>query len=184
MKNGTVDLAGSIDSVIKRYMEESSVGEDSTVEELRLPGTGEDLAFTSIEMAKKQPNVFYGSPLIFDLEIQSKKDFDDLSVASSIMNRSGLCVGTLFSPVRFDIKAGEKKHIRLSIKNHKLAPDRYHAGFSVGQGGFDKQRHDLDIILGRPYFEKMLRKPGMVAWLPGGRSAGRSRSLQFQQGCV
>jgi lipopolysaccharide transport system ATP-binding protein len=153
MKNGFVDRAGSIDSVIKHYMHESSVGENSTVEKLRLPEMGEELAFTSIEMAQKQPNVFYGSPLVFELKIQSKKDFDDLSVASSIMNRSGLCVGTLFSPVRFNIKAGEKKHIRLSIKNHKLAPDRYHAGFSVGKGGVDTQRRDLDVILGRPYFE-------------------------------
>ncbi|MEI8294335.1 MAG: polysaccharide ABC transporter ATP-binding protein [bacterium] len=153
MKNGTVNLAGSIDSVIKRYIEESSVGEDSSIEELRLPGMGQDLAFTSIEMSQQQTNVFYGSPLVFDLEIQSKKDFDNVSVASSIMNRSGICVGTLFSPVRFNVKAGEKKHIRLSIKNHKLAPDHYHSGFSVGQGGFDKQRNDLDIILGRPHFE-------------------------------
>jgi len=153
MKNGTVDLAGSIDSVIKRYMEESCVGEDSTVEELRLPGMGEDLVFTSIEMSQQQTNVFYGSPLVFDLEVQSKKDFDNISVASNIMNRGGICVGALFSKFCFDIKAGEKKRLRLSVKNHKLAPDRYHAGFSIGQGGFDNHRHDLDIVVGKPYFE-------------------------------
>jgi len=153
LKNGMVDLAGSIDSVIKRYMEESSVGEDSTIEELRLPGMGQDLCFTSIEMANRQPNVFYGSPLVFDLEIQSKKDFDNVSVASNIMNRSGICVGALFSKYCFEIKAGETKRIRLSIRNHKLAPDRYHAGFSIGLGGFDNHRHDLDIVVGKPYFE-------------------------------
>jgi len=153
MKNGMVDLAGSVDTIVKRYVEESSVREDSSIEELRLPNMGEKLAFSTIEMADTRSNLFYGEPLVFDLHFQSKSDLEDLSVASSIMNRSGHCIGTLFSKERFSIKAGDTNKIRLSIKNHKLAPDRYYAAFSIGQGGFDKQRNDLDIVVGRPYFE-------------------------------
>jgi lipopolysaccharide transport system ATP-binding protein len=153
MKNGMVDRVGDIDSIIKRYMEESSVKEDSSITDLRLPNMGNELEFTSIEMVGMRSNPFYGETLAFDLHIHSHRDLEDLSIASSIFNRSGSCIGTLFCPSRFSIKAHQTKHLRLKIRNHKLAPDIYYMGFSIGNGGFDKQRHDFDIVIGRPHFE-------------------------------
>jgi lipopolysaccharide transport system ATP-binding protein len=153
MKNGMVDRVGDINSIIKRYIEESSAKGDSSITEIRLPNMGKELEFISIEMAEMRSKLLYGETLAFDLHICSHRDLDYLSIASSIYNMSGSCIGTLFSPFKFSIKAEQTKHLRLKIRNHKLAPDVYYMGFSIGNGGFDEQRHDFDIVSGRPIFE-------------------------------
>ena len=52
----------------------------------------------------------------------------------------------------FSIGAGEELSMELQIANTQLAPGTYHAGFSIGTGGMDGSRTELDIVIGAPHF--------------------------------
>ena len=60
--------------------------------------------------------------------------------------------------------------MRLVVRNLNLAPGIYHAGFSIGHGSFrDSLRHDLDVVVGVPFFQIMpiAKEDNMVAnWHP------------------
>ena len=60
--------------------------------------------------------------------------------------------------------------MRLVVRNLNLAPGMYHAGFSIGHGSFrDSLRHDLDVVVGVPFFQIMptAKEDNMVAnWHP------------------
>lgn len=43
--------------------------------------------------------------------------------------------------------------MRLVVRDINLAPGTYYAGFSIGHGGSDSPRYDLDIVIGAPWFE-------------------------------
>jgi hypothetical protein len=76
------------------------------------------------------------------------------SIGSSIFDRSGACVGTLCTEETFSIGPDEELSLRLTIRNLNLAPGIYYAGFSIGHGNFrDSLRHDLDIVIGVPFFQ-------------------------------
>ena len=92
-------------------------------------------------------------PLVFQLQLESQHGFRQLTLAASIFNSLGACVGTLFARRVFDVPPEQRVDLRLRISDLSLAPGIYTAGFSLGRGDERGARHDLDVVIGTPTFE-------------------------------
>lgn len=152
LKAGSVERCDTTQNVISYYLDTQSRSSSHEIKDLRSGSTGEEIRFLSIQLAGQSDSVDYGLPVVIELEIQSDRDFENLSLGASIFCRDGDPVGTLFTNTTFDILSGQRKKLRLTIAQFNLAPGNYYAGFSIGTGGFSSQRYDYDIVIGAPSF--------------------------------
>lgn len=153
LANGSVKAIGQAVYPVNAYLEELFVRKGADLVQLRQPGLGKEIRFRDIRlMSGTSGNLLFGEPIKFALSIESDSDLKDLSIASSIFSTSGTCVGTLFTQGKFSIKAREKLNLDLTVSGTNLAPGAYYAGFSVGWGGADVLRTDLDVVIGIPSF--------------------------------
>jgi lipopolysaccharide transport system ATP-binding protein len=157
LNKGELRLADSIEQVVDTYLQFDEIDEETDPLPFRHSGQGELIWFKRIEREGPREGSAYGDPLAFRLTIEAQSSIIELSVGASIFQRSGGCVGTLFTESTFDMKGGEIKVIQLSIPFHQLAPGSYYMGFSLGQGGFRRERHDFDVVIGIPSFRVLPR---------------------------
>jgi homopolymeric O-antigen transport system ATP-binding protein len=154
LSGGKVKAMGLARSIVTEYLAELFQAKVQCLEQLRVAGTGEDARFQAIELGPNgRQRLGFGQSLDFQLRVQSSFDFRDLSIGSSVYNSDGTCVGTLFTPGTFSVKAGQPVLLLLTVKNPNLAPGSYYCGFSLGTGGHGGNRRDLDIVIGKPAFE-------------------------------
>jgi lipopolysaccharide transport system ATP-binding protein len=154
LDRGRVKAIGPAEPVVRDYLSELVEADDRGLEQFRLGGYGGEVRFSEIALiAADGGTVGFGDPIACTLVVESSIDTDELSVGSSIFNFQGVCVGTLFTKERFAIAADQRLELRLTIHRPNLAPGFYYAGFSVGRGGIDSGRQDLDIVIGRPSFQ-------------------------------
>ena len=171
LENGQLREIGMTREVIPRYLSNAFERRAESLDHLRLPGFGQQVRFSSIKLlGDDQANIRFGEPLRYALSVRADARVTDVSIGSSIFDRSGACVGSLCTEETFSIGPNEQINLRLVIRNLNLAPGTYQAGFSIGYGSFrDSPRHDLDIVLGVPSFQIMptAREDNMVAnWQP------------------
>ncbi len=153
LKSGRAEPIGPTRDVVDRYLSASLMNEHDDLTRLRLSGMGRDIAFVDLELEANENGVLFGEELQFVLTIRSKIDARDLQIGSSIFAMTGACVGTLFTSDKFSIAEGETLKLRLTVSDLNLAPGSYYGGFSIGRGGKETGRHDLDIVIGAPSFE-------------------------------
>ncbi|AGY59714.1 ABC transporter ATP-binding protein [Gloeobacter kilaueensis] len=171
LMDGQVELDGSAEAVIASYYAQL-VDERGDLSQFRVPvsGYGSSVRFRRIELVSDgDGNLRFGEPLHYTLELEADTDLKNLRIGCSIFDSSDICVGGLFSGP-FAIEAGQTLVLSLSVANPNLAPGTYRSGFSVGYGGPDSPRHDLDAIVGRPAFHVLpiATAAGQVAnWSPG-----------------
>jgi lipopolysaccharide transport system ATP-binding protein len=153
LANGRVRSIGPSASIIAQYVSELF---DTTTEDLtrlRLPGFGGIVGFTRIELVSEHgPRVPFGDPLPFNLTIRSQTRLNGLSIGVSLFGASGGCVGTAFTRGSFSVGPEEMTTLRLTVSRTGLVPGAYYAGFSIGRGGLEGNRQDLDIVIGAPAF--------------------------------
>ncbi|NJR40490.1 MAG: hypothetical protein HC781_18715 [Leptolyngbyaceae cyanobacterium CSU_1_4] len=94
----------------------------------------------------------FGQPIRYELTLVSNIQLKNLSIGSSFFNSSGTCVGTLITE-EFSVEPHQPLILELVVASMNLAPDSYHAGFSIGYGQEEGTRKDLDIVIGKPAFE-------------------------------
>jgi hypothetical protein len=157
LEGGQVKAMGSTRDVLAAYLSDNlrnRYSESEKLDQLRLAGMGQKVRFSSVRLLGRDGyNLGFGEPLIYSLRVNSDAKIDGASIGSSIFDQSGSCVGTLFTRETFSVAPGEALTMRLVVPNIDLAPGTYYAGFSIGHGGSDGQRHDLDIVIGTPWFE-------------------------------
>jgi len=98
-------------------------------------------------------SLVFGQPIGYELSIKSEIDLNDLNIGSSLFTITGNCIGTLFTKEKFSIKANQEIKLNLIVRDLKLAPGSYYAGFSIGRGNQNTNRSDLDIVIGKPAFQ-------------------------------
>jgi len=151
---GKIDTHGKTNAIVHRYLNSFSDNTNKNIQKLRIAGHGREIKFTSIKLyPSENENVDFGEPISFLLDIFSERSFDDLSIGASIFNFSGVCVGSLLGGKKFSVVSSAELRLVLTIKDLNLAPGPYYAGFSIGRGGGDSGRHDLDIVIGTPSFK-------------------------------
>lgn len=152
LEEGTVREIGPAEIIVNRYLERL-LPETNDLTRLRLPGVGHKIRFTRIELIGDQGgSVTYGMSLTFKLTVVANVSMRDISIGAGIFAPDGTAVGALFMNETFSIGAGEELSMELQIANTQLAPGTYHAGFSIGTGGMDGSRTELDIVIGAPHF--------------------------------
>jgi lipopolysaccharide transport system ATP-binding protein len=171
LENGQVRSIGMTREVIPMYLSDAFQAQPQSLDRSRLPGLGQSTRFTNIKLLDSEgANLRFGDPLRFALSVRANARVQDVSIGSSIFDRSGACVGSLQMQDTFSIGPDEELSLRLVIRNLNLAPGTYHAGFSIGHGSFrDSLRYDLDIVIGVPFFQIMptAKEDNMVAyWQP------------------
>jgi lipopolysaccharide transport system ATP-binding protein len=155
LESGRVKAIGETHDILTIYLSDNldRSTEAENLGQLRMAGMGQKVRFSSVKLLGcNGTNVKFGEPLTYLLSIESDAKVDDASIGSSIFDQSGSCVGSLFTKETFSIGAGDTLALRLVVGDLNLAPGTYYAGFSIGYGGSD-MRHDLDIVIGAPWFE-------------------------------
>jgi lipopolysaccharide transport system ATP-binding protein len=153
LADGMLRAQGSPDEIITGYLSETLETKVHDLERLRFTGMGERIRFLDISLDNPDNNVEYGHPLEFVLTIQSDVDLEGLSIGSTIFSVTGTGVGSLVSREEFSIAAGQQVILRLRVSNVGLAPGSYYSGFSIGRGGRQGTRADLDALIGAPTFQ-------------------------------
>jgi lipopolysaccharide transport system ATP-binding protein len=171
LENGRVRAIGMTREIVPMYLSHAFEAQPQSLDRSRLPGFGQRVRFSTIKLlASEGTNLRFGDPLRFALSVRADARVTDVSIGSSIFNRSSGCVGSLQTDETFSIDPGQELTLRLVIRNLNLAPGIYHAGFSIGHGSFrNSLRHDLDVVIGVPFFQIMptAKDDNMVAnWHP------------------
>ena len=152
LKGGQVEASGKTEDIIKLYFAEVLQNKVQDLNQLRVSGYGKQTKFTDIKLISQEQTLKFGQPIQYELALISNIKMENLSIGSSFFNSSGACVGTLITQ-EFSIEANHPLTLQLTVASMNLAPDSYHAGFSIGFGQEEGIRKDLDIVIGKPAFE-------------------------------
>jgi lipopolysaccharide transport system ATP-binding protein len=152
LKNGQIKIMGGSEDVVKMYFSDVLRNNVEDLNQLRPSGYGGKIRFTDIQLITQSGSLYFGDPIEYKLKILSDQDMNCLSIGSSFYNGGGNCVGSLLSP-EFSVEKNRPLEMRLTVSSGNLAPDSYHAGFSIGFGHEEGTRKDLDVVVGKPVFE-------------------------------
>ncbi|MBV8885374.1 MAG: ATP-binding cassette domain-containing protein [Chroococcidiopsidaceae cyanobacterium CP_BM_RX_35] len=148
---GHVRAIGSTDSIMAEYITDVLQNKTEDIEQLRLPGKGEHIRFSKIELSSGNNGILvFGQEIEYTLVIRSDISMEGLSVGSSFFTVAGTCIGTLITE-EFMVEADRELTLNLTVSNVNLAPGVYYAGFSIGHSEF--ARRDFDIVIGKPTFQ-------------------------------
>lgn len=153
MDKGRVQLIGPVSEMVSRYLSEIFNFDSSDLENLRVRGYGIDCKFVDIRLKEGDGNLRFGDPIEVQTVVEATREIRGLSVGVTIMSRSGWPITTFFSDQSFDMVAGQKVRVWLRASQLNLVPGYYYMRCSLGRGGHDAARHDLDQIDGRPTFQ-------------------------------
>ena len=170
MEKGRVEMFSDTPAVIANFLDRDRTLAGGVVDiaACRVPGFGTQVHFTSIS-AFEEGDFSFGSPVLFDFEVQAAAEGNDMSIGGSIFHSSGECVGTFFTQETFSLAAGETKKIRVCIAAPRLVPGSYHGGFSVGRGNPRESRNDFDVVIGLARFNihpVSILGESLTHWLP------------------
>jgi len=154
LADGQIRATGPTEKIVTDYLSEVFQDRIESLEQARLAGYGQHVRLSDVRLLSNDgSNLLFGQPIKYALTIESDIDAEDLSIATGIFNSSGTCIGTSFTKEKLSVKANQKLTLRLTISNLNLAPGSYYTAFSIGRGGQEAARHDLDIVIGKPAFQ-------------------------------
>jgi lipopolysaccharide transport system ATP-binding protein len=151
LEHGQVKRFGPAAAVVAEYYSDLHRSADTDVADVRLPGFGQECRITSVALLDSPDStLLFGKPIALAIAAESERPFRDLTVAMSVFSTEGSCVGTMFTADSFSLSPGRPMKMRLDIPPFNLAPGSYYLGFSIGRGGLQTDRTDLDIVIGKP----------------------------------
>jgi lipopolysaccharide transport system ATP-binding protein len=160
LANGSIAADGEPRDVIHLSLKQQEEGEGADIERMRVRGYGESARITQMQMLNENGTVLFQDALRFRIRVASDRRHERLRVAGTIRNVVGVPVGTYFTHDSFAIDAGASVELEVTVDNFNLAPDHYHAGFSIGIGGPAEQWTNLDIVDGGISFEVSMAGKG------------------------
>ena len=170
LASGQVKSIGAATQVVTSYLTGILGVSGKDLDQLRLPGYGTEAKIVDASLlSDDRVNILFGEPLVFRIAVASNADLDGLSLGCSLFNSLGACVGTLFTEETFSVRRDERMHMRLDVRDPRLAPGSYYAGFGLGHGGPRSVRRDLDVVIGEPVFNILPVSGGtdhLACWNP------------------
>jgi lipopolysaccharide transport system ATP-binding protein len=151
LEKGKIREVGTIEQITTSYMNDMFQNKIEDLEQLRLPGLGQNIRFADIRLITGvDSNLTFGQPIVYSLTIKADIKADDLIIGSSIFNRSDICVGSVLTNEAFSINPGKEITLQLKIPNVNLVPGSYYASFGINQKGGGST---FDAIIGKPAFQ-------------------------------
>jgi lipopolysaccharide transport system ATP-binding protein len=152
LKNGIVHFAGDIKKTISSYLDDTKIN-GGGLDECRMPGMGQKIRFSKIEIDAKDGIVKTVDELIFNLEIDALEDFSNCILGITFFTNAGVAVATMLSSPEINLKASSKISYKIVIHDIPIVSGNYYTGLSIGVMGLDKIKYDLDVVLGIPKIE-------------------------------
>lgn len=155
LAKGQVQAIGPTREIVSDYLAKLFEGKAESLEQLRVPGEhGKLIRFRDIQLANaEEAKLIFAQPVEFLLTIESDIDLDELNIGASVFSTDGICIGSMITREKFNVRTGQLSVLRLSVSDLTLAPGSYYAGFSIGYGGAAWGRRDFDAIIGKPAFQ-------------------------------
>lgn len=153
LDKGRVQLAGPVTDMVTSYLTKVFNYDNSDLDVLRFRGYGKDVKFVDIRLKQGDASVPFGEALEVHTVVEASREMRGLSLGITIMSRSGWPIASFFTERPFDVLAGRKIRAWVRANDINLVPGQYYMRCTLGRGGHDGVRHDLDLIEGRPTFQ-------------------------------
>lgn len=157
LNKGKMEAIGAPPDMVSHYLASVFSFEEEALDELRVARGyyGVDVRFSDLMLTSGDGNgsLMFGEPLEITAIVETPKELHGLSMGATIVSRAGVAIMTVFSEESFSIKSGQKVRVVLKMSNLRLVPGQYYVQCSLGRGGYDSPRIDLDLIDGRPTFQ-------------------------------
>jgi lipopolysaccharide transport system ATP-binding protein len=155
LDQGKIDFSGSVENAVSQYLGKSTDGQPAiaSCRPASYLESSQDVCFTKVELRKGQPRLGFGTQIDLQIELMSKIEIQDLTLAGSIYDKMESPIGTFFSTVPVSVVPGRPCRVSLCLEGIKLAPGHYTFGFGIGQGSHRTKRRDFDVVIGMPRFE-------------------------------
>ena len=154
-KDGEIADSGSGREVVRRHLSSYFDAEYFEISSLRPSGYGEEVRFQDIRLAGTNgSDIAYRQPLSFCLTLQADRFVSELTLGGSIYDETGTCIGNIITDHLIELDCGQRIEVTMIFRRLVLAPGNYYMVFSIGTGtlGTHRQRHDYDIVIGKPSF--------------------------------
>ncbi|MEO5716867.1 MAG: ABC transporter ATP-binding protein [Luteolibacter sp.] len=156
LKCGTIDLVGPSEACVERYNNSSELsvnGEFDLRKAKRVyAGTG-DAKIVYARYDGHYGIIHPSQAWDFSFDVEAAADIRRMRTSMTIFRSDGNPVGSGFSPDDIDLCAGEVKTVKISLKNHSLAPGHYYCGIAIGIGNHKTAHKDFDVIMQTLPFE-------------------------------
>ncbi|MFI5159467.1 MAG: ABC transporter ATP-binding protein, partial [Sphingobacteriales bacterium] len=151
LNNGLIVKQRQTQEVLDQYNNVFVTNTDSSViidKGHRMYNLSRDIEYVKLSFENAQPYNQYSTEdnIVIIATIKATSDFKKFRIASGIHSTDHAPVGVFFSDDKLEIKGGETKDVRITIKDHQLAKGRYYFSFSVGIGNEIIGIRDLDIV--------------------------------------
>src|SRR5262249_42606983 len=110
--NGRIKCMGGTSDVISTYLSrtfERSVDNLTDLQELRIPGYGEQVMFHRLAL-ETEKIIRFGHPIIYSLCVRSTVNAPEVSIGHTVFDASGSRVGTVITE-QFSMNAGEELNL-------------------------------------------------------------------------
>lgn len=154
LERGRLAAIGAPADIVSQYMNCVFRYDDQDIDDLRIRGYGLETHFTDIQLDCDNSALKFGDPIKITTIVEGGPvTVSGLTISITIVSRSGAPVMTAFSREVFSIAPNERVLVQLTLPNTRLVPGQYYATCSLGRGGYDEPRYNIDIIEGRPIFQ-------------------------------
>ena len=147
LSNGCISYQGSASDCIDQYItsnQESNTAFKKFYDEENIdPSKEVCIVSVGFENGKNKFNTHDDINII--VELKANKTVNSCRLNTTLSRIDDTPIGSVSNQHLFQIKTGEKKKIKLTLKNHHLCVDNYYLSFSVGIGNFTTGQRDFSI---------------------------------------
>ncbi|NLO69440.1 MAG: ABC transporter ATP-binding protein [Porphyromonadaceae bacterium] len=153
LENGQIIFLGTTNDAIDNYIyvkknsDLLKVDAEAKVKKNRLKGYSNEVFFKEIFLDKSNGNYCTNEDIVFICKIKSNRTTENVRINATISNIEDTPIGGWFGDGVIDIKEGEEKLIKISLKNHNLSIGTYFISLSLGKGNFIEGMIDFDVVM-------------------------------------
>ncbi len=150
LEHGRVKACGTTAQVVPQYLGQGATQTCDTTQQVRLrENLGQHARITRVEaMAPTGAGFWFNAPLSFKVTVTCRAAVKGLRCGVTVRDAVSGPVLSTITPGVLDLSPDKPTTIRVVLQDTRLAPGSYHLAVSVGDGGVDEGRRQLDIVEG------------------------------------
>ncbi|MBO7489164.1 MAG: ABC transporter ATP-binding protein [Bacteroidales bacterium] len=151
LDNGSISFEGEISNVINLYIDSTTsinlvkkkiIQENNRIISRYL----HEVEFVSFEFNKDKPIYASDEDIELLITIRANESKKNCRINCTLMNSTGVPIGSCTSFDTFDIKMGTEKKIKYIIYNPNLVEGTYNTSFSIGYGNATNNEYNFDVV--------------------------------------
>ena len=150
LRNGHLACQATANEAVDIYLS-NSAGTNERKWERKSPlpcaETGANVFFSKAWMEMPEEGFSTDKPLTFRFVVQANHSESNCRINATIAHLDETPIGSVSSIHFFPIRAGERRMLRFSVKDHHLALGTYRISFSLGTGNFLSAQRDFDVLM-------------------------------------